>query len=126
MAALAEMGFKHDRMLDLTEEMADENPFAAPRLLQMRGITRFGHVLSSAPPPPTRAAKFARDQDVTIAATFAIIQHANLTERSTHTLLVEAGGAGRTSLEAHAKGSYLGAFFPRRRAPPATAHNHGG
>ena len=48
--ALHAMGENHDRLLDLTEEIADEDPFAALRLLQTCGIQRFGHVLSADPP----------------------------------------------------------------------------
>ena len=44
------MGEAHDRLLDLTEEVSDEDPFAALRLLQTCGIQRFGHVLSVVPP----------------------------------------------------------------------------
>ena len=50
-ASLQSMGEAHDRLLDLTEEIADEDPFAALRLLQTCGIQRFGHVLSAVPPP---------------------------------------------------------------------------
>ncbi len=44
------MGEAHDMLLDLTEEVSDEDPFAALRLLQTCGIQRFGHVLSVVPP----------------------------------------------------------------------------
>ncbi len=49
--ALHAMGTAHDRLLDLTEEVADEDPFAALRILQTCDISRFGHVLSANPPP---------------------------------------------------------------------------
>ena len=56
--AMVSLGEKHDRLLDMTEEIADENPFATLRLLQMCGVSRFGHVLSAV--PPYRARDFAR------------------------------------------------------------------
>ena len=69
--ALQAMGATHDRMLDLTEEVADEDPFAALRLLQTCGISKYGHVINAAPPP--LAQPFARERDDAIAATFAMI-----------------------------------------------------
>ena len=103
------MGSSHDRMLDLTEEIVDEDPFAALRRLQTCGLNRFGHVLSAVPPPLAQA--FAKDRDEAIASTFATIQQSPPGEGSTHTLPVGAGGEGLTSLEAHAWGAYLGAFY---------------
>ena len=70
--ALHKMGATHDRLLDLMEEVADEDPFAALRRLQTCGISRFGHVLSAVPSPLAQA--FARDRDEAIATTFATIQ----------------------------------------------------
>ncbi len=107
--SLQALGTTYDRLLDLTEEIADEDPFAALRLLQTCGINSFGHVLSAVPPPLVRA--FARERDEAIAATFATIQQSPPGDGSTTTLSVGASGAGLTSLEAHAWGGYLGAFY---------------
>ena len=74
--ALQNIGHTHDRLLDLTEEIADEDPFAALRLLQTCGINRFGHVLSAVPPPLVAA--FARERDEAVATTFATIQQSPL------------------------------------------------
>jgi hypothetical protein len=106
---MQKMGAAHDRLLDLTEEIADEDPFAALRLLQTCAIFKFGHVLSVV--PPDKARDFARERDEAIAATFATIQQSPTAENSTHTLPIGAGGAGLTSLEDHAAGGYIGAFF---------------
>jgi hypothetical protein len=103
------MGVAHDRLLDFTEEVSDEDPFAALRLLQTCGIQRFGHVLSAVPPDLVR--EFAAPRDETISSTFATIHQSPASEDSTHTLPVGAGGAGLTSLAAHAEGIYTGAFF---------------
>ncbi len=97
------MGEAHDRLLNLTEEVSDEDPFAALRLLQTCGIKRFGHVLSAVPPDMVR--EFAARNEA-IAATFSTIQQSPAPEDSTHTLPVGAGGAGLTSLAAHAEGNY--------------------
>ena len=67
----ASIGVAHDRLLDLTEEIADENPFAALTLLQTCGISRFGHVSSAV--PPALAQPFAKDRDEAIAATLSRI-----------------------------------------------------
>jgi hypothetical protein len=48
--ALLSIGAAHDRLLDLMEEIANEDPFAALRLLHTCGINMFGHVLSAYPP----------------------------------------------------------------------------
>ena len=69
--ALRKMGASHDKLLDLTEEVADEDPFAALRLLQTCDISRVGHVLSAVPSPLAQA--FARERDEAIAANFATI-----------------------------------------------------
>ena len=98
--AMKKMGGAQERLLDLTEEIADEDPFAALRLLQTCAISKFGHVLSAV--PPDLAKEFAEDRDAAIAATFATIQQAPTPDSSTHTLPVGAGGAGLTSLEVHA------------------------
>jgi hypothetical protein len=107
--AMQKMGGAHDRLLDLTEEIADEDPFAALRLLQTCGISKFGHVLSAV--PPALAQDFARERDEAISATFSTIQQSPTTENSMHALPVGARGAGLTSLETHAAGGYIGAFF---------------
>ena len=48
---LQAMGTTHDRLLDLTEEVADEDPFATLRLLQTCGISRFVMFLEQLPRP---------------------------------------------------------------------------
>jgi hypothetical protein len=108
-SSLQKMGEAHDRLLDLVEEVSDEDPFAALRLLQMCGVQKFGHVLSAVPPDQVR--EFAAARDEAIAATFSTIQQSPAPDHSTHTLPVGAGGAGLPSLAAHADGSYVGAFF---------------
>jgi len=70
--SLQAMGTIHDRLVDLTEEITDEDSFAAFCLLQTCGISRFGHVFSAVSPLLSQA--FARDRDEAIATTFATIQ----------------------------------------------------
>jgi len=108
-SALHALGVAHDRLLDLREEIADEDPFTALRLLQTCGISRCGHVLSAVPPHLVQA--FAVERDEALATTFATIQQSPTTEESTHTQPVGAGGFGLTSLASHATGGYLGAFY---------------
>ncbi len=40
---------RHDRLLDLVEVVVDEDPFAALRLLQVRGVQRLGYIISAPP-----------------------------------------------------------------------------
>ena len=91
---MKKMGAAHDRLLDLTEEIADEDPFDALRLLHTCGISKFGHVLSVV--PPSLARDFASERDEAISATFATIQHRPPTYTSTHTMPVGASGDGIT------------------------------
>ena len=107
--AMQAMGVAHDRLLDRTKEIADEDSFAALRLPQTCGISRFGHVLSAVPISLVQA--FARERDEAAASTFATIQQPPTAEDSTNNLLVGAGGASFTSQEARAVGGYLGAFY---------------
>ncbi len=72
--------------MDLTEEIEDEDQFAALRLLQTCGISRFGHVLSVV--PPSLAQAFAKERDEAIVATLATIQQSPTMDNSTHTLPV--------------------------------------
>jgi hypothetical protein len=44
---------RHDRPLDLVEDVADEDPLAALRLLiQVCGVQPFGHIINGVPPTP--------------------------------------------------------------------------
>jgi hypothetical protein len=49
--SLALLGVRHDRLLDLIEDLATEDPFAGLRLLQVCGVNRFGHISNVAPIP---------------------------------------------------------------------------
>jgi hypothetical protein len=91
------------------ESVADEEPFAALRLLQVCGVERFGHIISEVPPPLVSDFDFSRDDVVT--ATFIAIQHEPPSQDSTRSLLVGTSGAALTSIARHAASSYLGAFF---------------
>ena len=66
---LQDMGVKHDRLLDMVEEISDDDPFAALRLLQACGVSGFGHVLSVVP-----LSCVAHNIDEALAATLATIQ----------------------------------------------------
>ena len=70
-AALHDFGVKHDRLLDLVEEVSDEDPFAALRLLEVCGVSMFGHMLCAV--PPACAVDFARSRDEAVATTLATI-----------------------------------------------------
>jgi hypothetical protein len=103
------MGDKHDRLLDLVEKISKEDPFAALRLLHVCVVNRFGHVLGAV--YPQKVQEFADNGDEDIASKFDAIQQEPPPDQSTHSLPLEAGGDGLTSLGKHPSGSYLGAFF---------------
>ena len=96
-------------LLDLAEKISEEDPFATLKLLHVCGVTRYGDVLSAV--PLDKVSDFARIIDEAVVTTFDTIQQEPPSEQSTHTLPVGEGGAGLTSLEKHAAGSYLEAFF---------------
>jgi hypothetical protein len=89
-AALGKLGTWHDRLLDLVEEVTKEDPFAALIFLQVCGVRRFGHVISSV--PPHLVISFAQARDEAYMATFAAIQHEPPPAHSSHSLLVGAEG----------------------------------
>ena len=58
-------------LLDLVEFVANEDPFASLRLLQVCGVQCFGHIINAVPPP--LVADFATFRDDAITSTFAAI-----------------------------------------------------
>jgi len=70
-SALTNIDVHHDRLLDLVEDIVDEDPFVALRLLQVCGVNRFGHLTSAVPPPLIQ--DFAAARDDAVNSTFAAI-----------------------------------------------------
>ena len=69
---LQDLGVKHGRLSDpTTEEIADEDPFVALRLLQVCGVSKSGHVLNVI--PLSIVIDFSRRRDEAVAATLATI-----------------------------------------------------
>ena len=54
----------HDRLLHLDRDIAKDAPLTALRLLQICGVNRFGHVISTVPPAMIRPFAEARDAAV--------------------------------------------------------------
>jgi hypothetical protein len=52
---------RHDRLLLLVKDIAEEAPLTAFRLLQVCGVNMFGHVISAVPPTIIRLFAEARD-----------------------------------------------------------------
>jgi hypothetical protein len=91
-SAHTNISIRHDRILDLVEDIPDEDPLATlQRLLQVCGVNRFGNLISVVPPPLIHDFAAARDDVVT--STFAAIQQEPPPPDSTHFL----GGACLTS-----------------------------
>jgi hypothetical protein len=70
-ATLENLGARHDRLLDLIEYVADDNPFATLRLQNVCGVRHFGHIVSAVPRPLVADFDVFRDDAVT--STFATI-----------------------------------------------------
>ena len=101
---------RHDNLLELITHISEEDPLLALRLLQVRGVNKFGHILSIV--TPETSADFCAQPDAAIIATFGAIQGILVDPAtSTHDLPVVAGGAGLPSLSRTAFVNYLGAFF---------------
>ncbi len=81
-SALTNIGIRQDRLMDLVEDVADEDPFAALRLLQVCGVQCFGHIITSVPPPLVR--DFATARDEAVASTLVAIQQEPPPQDSTH------------------------------------------
>ena len=104
------MARRHNNLLDLVADVADEDPFVALRLLQVCGVNMFGHILSAVPPNATSA--FCSERDTMIADALGAIQSIPVDpDHSAHSLPVVAGGAGLHSMRSSTSASYLGAFF---------------
>jgi hypothetical protein len=70
--SLHKLGVRHDRLMDLVESDADEDPFAALRLLQVCGVHRFGHNINAIPPP--LVSDFVHSRDDAVTQSFATIK----------------------------------------------------
>ena len=68
---------RHDRLLDLVREIAEDAPLTALRLLQVCGVNRFGHVSSTVPPLIIRP--FAEARDAAVVSCFEAIQDCKVT-----------------------------------------------
>jgi hypothetical protein len=105
-ASLDNLWVRNDRLLNLVDAVADEDPFAALRLLKVSGVQQFGHIISTV--PPSMSSDFAHSRNK--AVTFATIQQEPPTPELTHSLPAGAGGAELTSLARHVVSSYLVGF----------------
>ncbi len=107
--AMQKPAARHDRLLQLVTDIAEDAPLTALRLLQVSGVNRFGHVISTVPPNVLR--EFAEDRDAAVVRCFEAIQQHEVSELSTHALPVGAGGAALHSLAQHGGGSHLGTYY---------------
>jgi hypothetical protein len=88
--AMAKSAARHDRLLSLVTGIAEEAQLTALRLLQVCGVTRFGHVISTVPQAIIRP--FAEGRDAAVISCFEAIQEYEATTESTHALPIGAGG----------------------------------
>ena len=69
--ALSQLATRHDNLLELVVNVAEEDPFVALRLLQVCGVNRFGDILSAVPLESTSI--FAEQRDLAITRALAVI-----------------------------------------------------
>ena len=62
--ALRKLAARHDRLLYLDRDIAEDDPLTALRLLQVCGVNRFGHVIFAVPPAIIR--QFAESCDAAV------------------------------------------------------------
>ncbi len=107
--AMRKPAARHDRLLRLITDIAEDAPLTALRLLQVSGVNRFGHVISTVPPAVIRG--FAEARDAAVVRCFEAIQQHEVSDSSTHALPIGAGGAALHSLAQHGGGSHLGTYY---------------
>ncbi len=69
--AMRKPAARHDRMLQLVADIAEEAPLTTLRLLQVSGVNRLGHVISTIPPAVIR--EFVEDRDAAVVRCFETI-----------------------------------------------------
>ena len=61
--AMRKPAARHDRLLNMVKDVAEDDPLTTLRLLHVCGVNRFGHVISAV--PPTIIRQFAESRDAT-------------------------------------------------------------
>jgi hypothetical protein len=107
--AMRKPAARHDRLLLLAKNIAEEAPLTALRLLQVCGVKRFGHVISAVPPAIIRL--FVEERDTTVVRCLEEIKQYGATDQSKHALPVGAGGASLHSSAQHGAKSHLGTYY---------------
>ncbi len=107
--AMRKSAARHDRLLLLVRHIAEDAPLKALRLLQVCGVNRFGHVISTVPPAIIRP--FAEARNAAVVQCQEAVKDYDVSETSTDTLPVGAGGASLHSLVQHGDGSHLGTYY---------------
>ena len=81
---------RHDRLLQLVRDIAEDEPLTTLRLLQVCGVNSFGHVIAAV--PPTIIRQFTETRDMAVVNCLETIQGVDVGRHSTHALPVGAGG----------------------------------
>ena len=97
---------RHDKLLPLVENVAVDDPFEALRLLQVCGVIRFGHIISSVLPDIIRPSSAARD--AVVVCCLEAVHGYTVGPLSTHVQAAGAGGALLHSHEQHGGRCHLG------------------
>ena len=107
--AMKKPAARHDRLLQLVMNIAEEALLTELRLLHVCGVNRFGHVISAVPPSIIRP--FAAARDAAVVSCLESIQQHEVGPHSTHALPMGAGGASLHYLQRHGIDSHLGTYY---------------
>jgi len=100
---------RHDRLLCLARDIAEDALLTVLRLLYVCGVNRFVHVISTVPPGIIHL--FAEARDAAVVHCLEAIQEHEVYDSPTHVLPAGAGGASLHSIVHHGGGSHLGTYY---------------
>jgi len=108
--AMEKHAAKHNRLLQLVRDIAEDEPLTALRLLNVCGVNGYEHGIAAV--PPTIIRKFAEARDIAVVNNcLETIQGREVRRHSTNALPVGAGGASLHSPVMHGGGSHLGTYY---------------
>ena len=100
---------RHDRLLCLARDIAEDALLTVLRLLYVCGVNRFVHVISTVPPGIIHL--FAEARDAAVVHCLEAIQEHEVSDSSIHALPAGARGASLHSLVQHGGGSHFGTYY---------------
>ncbi len=110
---------RHDKLLRLVMDIADDTPLTALSTLQVCNVNMFNHVISAVPRDIIRP--FIAERDAAVIGCLEVVHGCNVSPRRcehgrvrtlpSHALSLGAGGASLHSMDKHGGGSHLGTYY---------------